>query len=540
MFMKPSLNPGRLVVMTSVFLVAIAASAQSQPGSGRSDVLTLELDPARTYQTMVGFGASDAWRLQMVGNYWPEAKKSRIADLLFSSRVSADGKPEGIGLSLWRFYIGSGSMEQGAESGIADEWRRAECFQKPDGSYDWSKQAGQRWFLRAAQARGVSHFLAFSIAPPAHLAPNGKAHGFTNTLNIRAGKLGDYAKFLVDVLEHFERQEKVPFQYLSPVNEPQWNWASGNNQEGTALSNAECYEFVRLIGEELNRRKLATRIVFGEAAQIPYLYSPNNLPARGDQIRAFLDKSSKLFIGGIPNVANIISGHSYGTTWPIEVLVSNRRTLRQALDQVSPETEYWQSEFCIMEKTDEFAGGWKRDLGMATALHVARVIHADLTLANAASWQWWTAVTRCDYKDGLIYLDDGGSVGMRSARPEYVKRDGEIRTSKLLWAFGNYSLFVRPGMVRIGAGFLNRNQTPVEEARDLMVSAYEDKRTGTRVVVFVNCGKEERAVAIPEGRRVEVYVTDETSDLQRQAASPGAIGIPRRSVVTAVLGAHQK
>jgi hypothetical protein len=46
----------------------------------------------------------------------------------------------------------------------------------PDGKWDWTKYEGQRWFLKAAQKRGVEKFLAFTIAPPVEYAKNGKAY----------------------------------------------------------------------------------------------------------------------------------------------------------------------------------------------------------------------------------------------------------------------------------------------------------------------------------------------------------------------------
>ncbi len=58
------------------------------------------------------------------------------------------------------------------------------------------------------------------------------------------------------------------------------------------------------------------------------------------------------------------------------------------------------SEYCILGSY-----GPGRDLGIDPALYVARTIHFDLTRANAAAWQWWTAVSTEDYKDGLIYTD---------------------------------------------------------------------------------------------------------------------------------------
>ena len=173
-----------------------------------ADTLQIRIDPRITYQTIDGFGASDAWQCAIVGKNWPLAKRERIADLLFSREVDAQGNPKGIGLSIWRFNLGAGTAEQGDASDIRNPWRRAECFQNPDGSYDWSKQAGQQWFLRAARQRGVERFLAFPNSPPVHLTRNGKGYAPKGLpyLNIKPGKLDAYANFQLDVLEHFRRK----------------------------------------------------------------------------------------------------------------------------------------------------------------------------------------------------------------------------------------------------------------------------------------------------------------------------------------------
>src|SRR5664279_5218051 len=95
------------------------------------------------HQTMDNFGANDAWSLQKIGA-WSEADKNRIADLLFSTN-------SGIGLSCWRFYVGAGLNT----NTIRNSWRTAETFAVAPGKYDWSREAGERWFLRAAKARGL-------------------------------------------------------------------------------------------------------------------------------------------------------------------------------------------------------------------------------------------------------------------------------------------------------------------------------------------------------------------------------------------------
>jgi hypothetical protein len=58
----------------------------------------LKIDTSVVYQTMHSFGASDCWSMQMVGKYYPLARRERIAELLFSQELDKSGNPKGIGL----------------------------------------------------------------------------------------------------------------------------------------------------------------------------------------------------------------------------------------------------------------------------------------------------------------------------------------------------------------------------------------------------------------------------------------------------------
>ena len=143
-----------------VGLLLISACSKSQgkqenPGAGMpsSKYIEATIDASQTFQTIDNFGASDAWSFQFLGN-WPQQKKEDIADLLFSTDTAADGSMKGIGLSLWRFNFGAGSAQQGSASGIADEWRRAPSFLKPDGTYDWKNQQSQIEFFTGCTAQG--------------------------------------------------------------------------------------------------------------------------------------------------------------------------------------------------------------------------------------------------------------------------------------------------------------------------------------------------------------------------------------------------
>lgn len=535
------------ITLTSLFFLGLLIMSCSsevglEPPPIPSDVREIKIDLNQELQTMDGFGASDGWRCQMVGKNWPIEKRNAIADLLFSKEIDAAGNPKGIGLSIWRFYLGAGSMEQGSNSNITDEWRRAECFQKPDGTYDWTKQTGQRWFLQAAKSRGVEKFLAFTISPPVQMTLNGKAFSSQKeNMNIKPGMLPNYADFLVETIDNLQRNEGVTFDYLSPINEPQWDWMAGSNgqagQEGTPATNQEMFDFTKLLSDKMKSKSLKTEIVLGEAAVINYLYDNVNSENRDDQINAFFGATSTN-ISQLPNVKKVISGHSYFSVWPVNDQVTYRERLNSRIKQMG-NLKYWQTEFCILEQPGVVAeipggSGNQRDLGMKTALFVARIIHNDIAVANASSWQWWTALTRGDFKDGLIYLDDGSSNG--STIGDYCKNDGFYRDSKLLWAFGNYSLFVRPGMIRLQIP----NQNAVLASTDVMLTAYKDIAKKKLVIVAVNYSESARFYKLDlsstlKNNELMPYITSENSNLKKGSnVKSDKFEIPARSIVTYV------
>jgi O-glycosyl hydrolase len=506
-------------------------------GIQAADKLTIQVDPGTTFQTIDGFGASDAWRCQFVGKNWPLEKREHVADLLFSRETDDQGNPRGIGLSIWRFYLSAGTAEQGDDSDIGNPWRRGECFLNADGEYDWSKLAGQQWFLRAARDRGVERLLAFPNAPPVHLSKNGKGYATRGDihLNVKPGYLDDYADYLVEIMDHFAK-EGLPFDYLSPVNEPQWNW-DGPGQEGTPALNEEIYALVRYLSHGLSKRALKTQIVIGEAGSIGHAAISMaalgmTSDGRDDQSRFFFSEQSPFYIGGLPNVEKTISAHSYHSVWPVDKQVENRMRVRGALRAANPELGYWMSEYCILQRNDEIRSGGRRDLGMNTALYVARIIHHDLTLTDARSWQWWTAITQCDFKDGLVYLDDGseGNTGRMGGRVESLMHDGVVRESKLLWTLGNYARFVRPGMVRVKCN-VEPKQSPAD---GVLASAYQGPG-GKMVVVLVNLSQEETFCDLGSDRTARVYTTSETFSLRRSEQPAARITTPPRSVATVCL-----
>jgi hypothetical protein len=127
----------------------------------------------------------------------------------------------------------------------------------------------------------------------------------------------------------------------------------------------------------------------------------------------------------------------------------------------------------------------------------------------------------------LVYLDDGENVGCDT---KGIKSDGQFHDSKLMWALGNYSRFVRPGMVRVKCDL----SEPQSMENGLLVSAYKDPASGKLVYVMVNLSKKDQLVDLGFNTKVEVYTTSEGSSLGMSVAGANRISIPGRSVSTVV------
>ncbi len=508
-------------------------------------VIKVKINLNQAYQTIHSFGASDCWSIKYIGK-WPDAKRNEIADLLFSKDFDANGDPKGIGLSMWRSNIGAGSFEQGAASNISSDWRREECYLNSNGSYDWTKQAGNRWFIKAAKDRGVENLLIFSISAPVSMTKNGYAFGpggaDAGKLNLAAGKTDAFADFLTEVVKRYN-QDGLPVNYLSPLNEPQWDWTANSSgqasQEGTAATNDESAALIKAIDQKITGKTLPVKIAAGEVAALNYMYQlTGDKPGRSDLVNYFWNPGSSGYIGNLPSMEKAILGHSYFSQPSVAGLVSNRVSLQNRISAINTNLNFWQSEYCILSGEDNIAGNG-RDLGMDAALYIARVIHTDLALANAASWSWWLAVSPSDYKDGLVYVSDlGGNMGELPA----TRSDGIIYRSKMLWAVGNYSRFIRPGMKRVSA-VPDTYSNAEDAAKNVMVSTYKDEVNKQVVVVVINMTTAAKDISVTGvnfvAGSVKSYTTSGSKNLSvGSVADISKITVEGKSIVT-LAGSYQ-
>lgn len=474
----------------------------------------LTLLPDRARQMIDNFAASDSWTIEPLIR-WPEAKRKRIAELLFD-------REKGAGLSGWRTNLGGGIDHET----INNPLRTVDTYDAGEGRFDFSRCPGQQWFLREAARYGVERVVAYAITPPKRLTRNGHPNctDGEGTTNLQHGAEAAYARFLVGVSEHFLRKG-IPITHISPINEPDLEWNGVPNpasQEGSRASNEDIVRITQALAREIRSRGLKLRVLTPESSSPQRVYQENGgMRAKYGAVYGDYAAMLKTQAEWRRETNPVLAYHAYWSDG-IGNMADVRRRMRSALEGLRG-LEVWMTEYCQMGGP-RGEGGWGRDTGMTLALNVARLMQLDLTLAEANAWQWWLAVSDADYKDGLIYVDDLDAEG-----------GGDVFPTKTLWAMGHFARFVRPGFVRI------ETDGPFDDVGAVLASAFKDPKTGRLVVVLVNPESRSELVdlRVPGKHSARAWIT---SDRPGHDLAPwsdfryGApIRVPSRSVVTVVV-----
>lgn len=500
---------------------------------GTSVEKSVTVNAGKIYQTMKGFGASDCWTPAYVGKYWTSSR-DRISELLFSSEI-VDGQPKGIGLSMWRVNLGGGTMEQGAESGLADASRRAESYLNDDGTTDWTRCEGQQYFMQRAKELGCNQFVLFSNTPPVQYTLNGK--GFSQNggkANLKVECYDDFARYMAETAHHYV-SEGYNVSHVSPVNEPQYNW-DGNNQEGSGWTNDEIARLVRELDRELTSKGLDTDILLGESGDWEYLYQVKGDAARSNVLSAFFIPESSAYVGNLSHVEKLVCGHSYWTDGTWDGMRGVREKVAQAADEYG--VEVWQSEWSMLGdgySSSEFVG-YDAASQMDIALYMSKVIHNDLTVAGVTSWSYWVAmdISRWGQKNRFLLISlvpDGWNGDKENI--DNLDEEGAFQATPTLWVLGNYSRFIRPGYHRVAV--------ELSESCSFFGSAWLSPEEDKIVAVYTNLSsKGVRLKETREGWQGEVgsivtYTTSAGKDLkEKQLAADDAIVLDAESVTTII------
>lgn len=207
-------------------------------------------------------------------------------------------------------------------------------------------------------------------------------------------------------------------------------------------------------------------------------------------------------LSSVDNYISTITAHSY-TSSPGSPLNTRHRV--------------WQTE--AADLNGAWQGAWFSNGGAGDGQTWASNIYTAVVNANASGYLYWIGAQTGSTNSKLIRI--GGD---------------NVTPSKRLWAFGQWSRFVRPGAVRVA----------VQGAPSgIRTSAFQNT-DGSVAVQFINSGGSATNVQVKVGggsgfnsSAAAAYVSDNSHDLSdltvSLAGGTAAASVPARSMVTVVL-----
>jgi O-glycosyl hydrolase len=473
----------RVPLMTSAALLAVGALTVLAPSGPASAADTATINGATTFQTIAGFGASEGFGQASTIMNAASATQTQALNYLFSPT-------SGAGLTILRNEISAdpgGTIEPTAPSSPT-----ATPAYVPMSST--GNDMGQLSMAQQIKASyGVSNVFADAWSAPPFMKVNNSVDNGGALCGVPGATCssGDwrqaYANYLVQYAKDYSAAG-VPLTYIGPENEA--NFAP-SNYDGMTLTPAQTVSVLDVLGPTVASSGLSTKVECCATEGWDW----------AQQYAAAIEADS---------TANadtpVFTSHGY-TQAPASALSGWSKPA-------------WQTEWSTFETWDP---AWD-DGSVASGLTWAQHIYTGLTAANLSAFlYWWASSTPSGNGDNESLIQINGSTVAPSGR---------------LWAFANYSRYVRPGAVRIGA-------TSSNGSVDLTAFKNTD---GTIAVVALNTLSSSDPITYslsgtgtPNGATVTPHLTNSSSNAAAQATtsvSGGAFSatIPARSLVTYVVG----
>ena len=475
-----------------------------------ADKTRIKLDKVSHEQEITGWGTSGCWWAQKLGEC---ENAEEVMDLIFSK--------EGLGLNVYRYNIGGGSKDDPTGRLDKNSSRAAESFlvwseNEQKWVYDWSRDAAAQKILHMALDRGVDTVVMFANSPHYSMCVSGNASGGLEPAqsNLKKDCYDDYVDYFLDITQHFI-DEGVPVKYISPINEPQWDWGGGwVGQEGCHYEIDEAVEVIRRFAVAIKVRNMNVKISALESGQV------------GDHAIECLEK-----LYADEDIRDVLGTYAYHSYWTDRNFVL-KDAFGYYIDKKFPSVELEMSEWCELP--------CEHDINDITAgLIMARTIGEDMAQTGANSWSSWVAVNeggeRADSMIGVDWWDYNN-----------------YRISKRYYAMGHYTKFIPVGSYAVDADVSVGDMTAEKEERwpywindkayqaynvenYLTVSAYKtpDKKY---VVVIVNEGEDKEISFNMLGWDAEVYTTDDERNLELTSQTKGhkKITVGAKSITTVV------
>jgi glucuronoarabinoxylan endo-1,4-beta-xylanase len=439
---------------------------------------SVTVNGATKYQTIDGFGVSEAFgQANAIQNVSSTSAQQQMLDLLFN-------KSTGAGFSILRNLLPSDTNHTIEPTGPASPTAAPE--------YTWDGSSwGQVWLSQQAQSYGVNQIYGDAWSAPGFMKTNGNESNGGTLCGAPGASCtsGDwrqaYANYLLQYIKDYQ-SAGVTLSHIGFVNEPNLT----TSYSSMVMSPAQTANFVDVLGPTLKAAGLKTQIVCCE-------------PEGWDLAQSYASGITSDAVAS--SYVNILSSHGY-TAAPTSTLTGTNGK------------HVWETEWSTF---DSWNPAWD-DNSDASGFTWAQHIYTALTSANLSAFLYWWGVSNGTDNQGLIQLN--GTT---------------VNVAKRLWAFANYSRFVRPGATRIGA---------VSGDSNLETTAYTNT-DGSTAIVVLNTATNDIATSFAlqntngtNGTSVVPYITNATNNTAAQTAlsvQNGAFSatVPARSLVTYVIPA---
>lgn len=464
--------------------------------------LNITINKDKTLNELDGFGTSACWWSQICGN---SATEEDIAKLLFSR--------EGLGMNIFRYNVGGGEADN-PECRIGDPWRAPESFyvkneETGNFEYDFTRDANAQRFLDLALSYGiVDTVVLFANSPHYSMTASGQASGGLKEKqsNLPRENYQAFAEYFLDITQYF-LDKGVPVKYISPINEPQWDWGGDwVGQEGCHYETDEIVELFEVFAREIKKRNMDVKISGPESGDI----SPNTT----NWFKKLYDNEE------IKDALGTLSYHSYWT----DGFVYTKPYLGRWTKKHTPDVKIEMSEWCELpckHTTDEIEG----------ALIEARVIANDLQLTGVSAWSAWAGVNGWNTgDDGKVHTD-----GLLYANEDFSEYGVAVR----YYALAHFSRFIPAGSVRLESrknvydiNFTFNGSTGANFATNTVSYLTPD---GKIVTVVVNEGGERELTFNVGAEKMNVYTSTQTRQLENTYSGKiKTIVLPEKSIMTVV------
>ncbi|KAK4451830.1 glycoside hydrolase superfamily [Podospora aff. communis PSN243] len=441
---------------------------------------TLTINPSWKFQTIDGFGFSEAFQRAYNILNLDEPKRSKLIDLLFNTT-------SGAGFSILRNGIGSSPNSTKDWMNTILPKGPANPSEEPEYVWD-NNDSGQLWVSQQAVKYGVKTFYANAWAAQGFMKTNGRdSHGGTLCglpgTNCTTGDWRQaYADYLVQYIK-FYHESGVDVTHLGFVNEPDYT----ANYASMTATGAQAADFIKVLHATLRASNLSqVHITCCEAT--------------GWNVQANL--THDLRFEGVEHLLGVITSHPY----------------THDIDGSLPTTlPVWQTEYSDL--MGSWSTNWYTTGHLGDGFKWANNLHYALTAGNVTGYLWWLATqdkeTNNNNNEKLILVDQG-----------------EYYVSKRFWAFAQYSRTIRPGAVRVW----------IEGGNGLKTTAFVNV-DGSTVVNVINIGAEAVVFEVKgvKATTANAWLTDESNDMTSVATTVGAdgsvggINVPGRGLVSLVI-----